>query len=163
MRILLRTQDRQPLYSVEVPLKSPPAVVKDPRGAGPQVSLNWDEAFQDDKHLRRCPVCGCRELFMRKDFPQVTGFLIVAAAVVFSMILYGHGQLKLALGVLVLVALIDLLVFFFTSRCLVCYRCRSEFRDLPIARDHPGWELAVGEKYRQQATSPRAEEPGKEA
>ena len=52
-------------------------------------------------------------------------------------------------GLLALVVLIDAIIYFFAGRCLVCYRCRTEFRDTPIRADQPGWELATGEKYRQ--------------
>jgi len=148
MRIQLRNLDRQVLYSVQVDEKSPPGVVKDPSGVGPQVSLNWDEAFEDDKHLRRCPVCSCRELFVRKDFPQLTGFVIIVAAAVLSIIMFGMGYVRLSIGVLVVVAVLDALIFFFTPKCLVCYRCRSEFRDIPIRKEHRGWDLATGEKYK---------------
>jgi hypothetical protein len=30
----------------------------------------------------------------------------------------------------------------------VCYRCRTEFRNVPLNPEHGGYELAVGEKYR---------------
>ncbi len=141
-------------------MKDPPAVVRPNTGAaatnapgnGTDVYLDWDRAVDDEGHLRRCPVCGCRELFVRKDFPQVTGFVVVVAAAVVSMILFGAGEVTAALAVLAAVVVIDFVVFFFTGKTLVCYRCRSEFRDLPIRRDHPGWDLAIGEKYRRLPT-----------
>lgn len=156
VRLEIHNTDRSRLYSVEVDEKNPPSVVKPPVGDGPQVSLNWDQAFDDERHLRRCPVCGCRELFARKDFPQVTGLVIVVLAAVISMVLFYHRMTSLALGVLAAVVVVDLLIFFFTGRALVCYRCRSEFRDTAIRSDHPGWELAVGEKYRFQPPPPVA-------
>ena len=74
------------------------------------------------------PVCGCRELFVRKDFPQVTGFVIVSSG---SGALDGavsgcSTSLLAAVVVLITVTLMDLLIYFFTGKCLVCYRCRSE-------------------------------------
>jgi hypothetical protein len=36
-------------------------------------------------------------------------------------------------------------------RITVCYRCRAEFRDVPINPEHEGYELAVGEKYRERS------------
>lgn len=119
---------------------------------GTEVYLDWDRAVDDEGHLRRCPVCGCRELFVRKDFPQVTGFVVVVAAAVVSMVLLGVGEVTAAMAVLAAVVVVDFVVFFFTGKTLVCYRCRSEFRDLPIRRDHAGWDLAVGEKYRRLPT-----------
>jgi len=152
VRIDLRSLDRKRLFRVEVNPEHPPSVVQGPPEtdyAGKEVFLDWDRALDDEDHLRRCPVCGCRELFVRRDFPQVTGFVVVVLAAVISLVLLGRGSPVLAVAVLAAVVLIDVAFFFFTGRCLVCYRCRSEYRNLPIPKDHPGWDLAVGEKYRQ--------------
>lgn len=149
MKIDLRNSDRQRLFSVTVDAKSPPGIVKPPEGdSGPHVSLNWDEAIDDEGHLRRCPACGCRELFVRKDFPQVTGFVIIAFACVVSIVLFGWRHEGAALAVLGVVAVIDGLIFFFTGKCVVCYRCRSEFRKLPIPPHHATFERSIDEKYR---------------
>ena len=149
MRIDIRNLNREPLFSVQVDLKDPSTVVRPPDAPGPEIYLHWDQAFDDQHFLRHCPVCGCTELFVRKDFPQVTGFVIVVLAAVLSMVLFGLQHVLAAVAVLVAVALMDLLIYFFTGKCLVCYRCRSEFRDLPIHPEQKGWELAVGEKYRE--------------
>ena len=114
-----------------------------------EIYLEWDGAFDDHHHLRRCPACGCKELFARKDFPQVTGFVIVVAAAVCATALFGANEVIWGLVLLALVVLIDAIIYLFAGRCLVCYRCRSEYRNTPIKTDHPGWELATGEKYRQ--------------
>ncbi len=160
MRIDVRNTQRERLFTVDVDPDNPPAVVR-PGGAGvetdksepvrdgKEVYLNWEQAVDDQGHLRRCPVCSCRELFARKDFPQVTGFLIVVGAAIVAMGMFGAGWVVEAFVVLGAVAVIDAAIFIFTKRCVVCYRCRSEFRDLPIRRDHPTWELSIGEKYRQ--------------
>jgi len=151
VRIDIRNLKREPLFSVQVDRQNPSTVVRPTdRGdqAGPEVYLHWDQAFDDQHFLRHCPVCGCRELFVRKDFPQVTGFVIVVLAAVLSMVLLGLQHVLAAVAVLITVTLMDALIYFFTGKCLVCYRCRSEFRDVPIRPEHRGWELAVGEKYR---------------
>lgn len=152
MRMDIRSLDRKRLFRAEIDPGKPPSIVQGPRDsdhAGKEVFLDWDRALDDEDHLRRCPVCGCRELFVRKDFPQVTGFVVVVLAAVISLVLYGVGNTLLAVCVLGAMVVVDLVIFFFTSRCLVCYRCRSEYRHLPIPKDQPGWNLAIGEKYRQ--------------
>ena len=60
--------------------------------------------------------------------------------------------------VLVVVAAIDALIYLFAGRCLVCYRCRSEFRNLPISQSQLGWDLSTGEKYRQASGQPSLSE-----
>ena len=99
--------------------------------------------------LTSCPACGCRDLFVRKDFPQKLGLGIVVLA--------GGGFLVLAarpatfyLGVWVLVAAtaVDALLYLFVRRVTVCYQCRRTFRGVPLNPQHGGFELAVAEKYR---------------
>jgi len=162
VKIDLRNRQRQRLFQIVVDPKDPPSVARpssartsaattDKATATPkEVYLEWDGAFDDQHHLRRCPACGCRELFARRDFPQVTGFVIVVAAAVCATALFGANEVIWGLVLLGLVAVIDAIIFLFAGRCLVCYRCRSEFRQTPIKPDHPGWELATGEKYRQE-------------
>lgn len=154
VRIDVRNLQRQPLFRVEVDPRQLPSVVRPTGQTSPEVFLHWDQALDDQGHLRRCPVCGCREMFARKDFPQVTGFVIVVLAGLAAMVLFGYRQVPWAVGILAAVAGIDATVYLFTGRCLVCYRCRSEFRRLPIGRDQPAWDLAIGEKYRALPTPP---------
>ena len=100
--------------------------------------------------LTACPHCGCRDLFIRKDFPQRLGLAIVVVAGVAFLVLAASRQ-RFYLGVIVLIAAaaIDALLYWFVPRITVCYKCRSEFRDVPVNPEHEGFELAVGEKYRQ--------------
>lgn len=158
VKIDLRNRQRQRLFQIVVDPKDPPSVGKpasisradqETHNTAKEVYLDWDGAFDDHYHLRRCPACGCRELFARKDFPQVTGFVIVVAAAVSATALFGANEVIWGLVLLGLVVLIDAIIYLFAGRCLVCYRCRTEFRDTPIKNDHPTWELATGEKYRQ--------------
>ena len=85
-----------------------------------------------------------------KDFPQKLGFVIVIAAGVAFLALSASRQ-RFYLGVLVLLAavVVDLVLYAIVPKITVCYRCRTEFRDVPLNPEHGGYELAVGEKYRQ--------------
>ncbi len=151
MRINLRNLQRQRLFGVEVDTKNPPTIVRPleaSEGDNREIYLEWASAFDDHGHLRRCPVCGCGDLFSKRDFPQVTGFTLVVLAAVVSMVLVGLDQVTAAVVVLTVLVLIDAAIFFFAGRCLVCYRCRSEFREMPMRNDHPRWDPAIGEKHR---------------
>lgn len=149
MRINLRQHPSQPAIRAEV----------DPRSTAPlqfqvgndvvEFDLNWKEAWDGQGVLRRCPVCGCRELFARRDFPQRLGLLIVIVGGVVASGFFAVKQPAWAFVALGSVALIDAVIFPFTKRCLTCYRCRSEFRGLKIPRGYPAWDLSIGEKYRQ--------------
>lgn len=163
VRIDIRNTDRQRLFRVDVDSGSPPSVVRPPdthtrdatTGNAPpsgdatgEVYLDWSHAMDDEGHLCRCPVCGCREVFVRKDFPQVTGFAVVVAVALAFVILAGFSHVLWGFAVLAAIVIVDVIAWFFVGKCLVCYRCRSEFRDVRIRPDQKGFELAVGEKYR---------------
>ena len=107
-------------------------------------------ATVQEEFLSRCPACGCSDLFIRKDFPQKLGLSIVVAAGVAFLVLASSRQ-RFYLGALVLLVavVIDAALFWFVPKITVCYRCRAEFRDRPINPKHDGFELAIGEKYRQ--------------
>src|SRR4026208_2303746 len=104
--------------------------------------------------MDHCPHCGCRELFIRKNFPQNLGLTIVIIAGLTFLILSAFPRLSyLGVGVLLAATLLDFLLYFFVRKITVCYRCRSEFRDQPVDPRHGGFELAVAEKYRSIPTS----------
>ena len=99
--------------------------------------------------LTTCPNCGCRELFIRKDFPQKVGITVVVIAAVAFLVLASSRQ-RFYLGALVLLAaaVADFVLYVIVPKITVCYRCRAEFRDVPLNPEHGGYELAVGEKYK---------------
>jgi len=134
---------------VKVDLSEPPAVVRLPDPARTPLSLNWDRALDDEQHLRHCPVCGCEALYARKQIPQVTVFALIILAALSAIVIFVLGEAIWALIALGLILGIDLAIFCFAKRMLVCYDCGSEFRGMPIRRDQPNWDPAVAERYRQ--------------
>lgn len=147
MRIDVHDQDRLPVARIEVNPSEYPASVED-KVTKRRVDLQWEDAIESGKILRRCVVCGCRDIFVRKDFPQGLGLGLVLVAAIASVILFARNQLVASIVVLALAVVIDALLYRFIGKCLVCYRCRSEFRATPIDESHEPWDLAIGEKYR---------------
>lgn len=147
MRISVTNLDREPLATAMVDEGARPTHAT-LQGTDRQIELHWDGALDEQGRLHRCVVCGCREIFKRYDFPQRFGLLLVVAAAIASVILFARGQALWAMGVLLVAVGIDRIAYVFTKECLVCYRCRSEFRDLTIDSSHEPWDLAIGEKYR---------------
>jgi hypothetical protein len=100
-------------------------------------------------HLHACPSCGCKDLFVRKDFPQKLGLAVVVVAAVSFLILAANPR-TFYIGVWVLVAAagLDAVLYFVVKKVTVCYRCRAEFRDVPVNPEHEAFELSIGEKYR---------------
>ena len=102
--------------------------------------------------LQQCPACGCRDLFIRKDFPQKLGlFIVVVAAISFLLLAASRRHFYLGVIVLLVAAMVDAALYAIVPRITVCYRCRAEFRNVPINPEHSGFELAVGEKYRERS------------
>ena len=146
MRIQIRNSPNETGFGIVVDPAQPPAVVRqhEDRAA---VSLNWEQALDDERRLRRCPVCECPDLFARKEVPQLTAFVVLIFTAVVAMVLFGFGMIKIAIGALVVVALVDLAIFLFARRVLECYRCHSIFRSVPIRRGHPRWDHSLAERY----------------
>src|SRR5689334_3904491 len=100
--------------------------------------------------LTQCPTCGCRDLFVRKDFPQKLGMaIVVVAGAAFVVLAASRSRLYLGAIVLLIAVIVDAGMYFLVGKVTVCYRCRAEFRDVPLNPRHEAFELAIAEKYRQ--------------
>ena len=107
------------------------------------------ESATKTKPLTQCPACGCKDLFIRKNFPQKIGLAFVVIAAITFLILSSKPHLfYIGAWVLVGAAVIDGLLYLFVPLITVCYRCRTDFKDFPLNPDHHGFELSIGEKYR---------------
>ena len=149
MWIDIRDGRGDPQFSVQVSAQHPPTVVHPPDRETPKVLLNWERAVDDAGNLRRCPVCSCKDLYSYRRVPKMTAFALIVAAGLVAMVLLGMGQPVLAVVVLGVVIGIDVAVFLFLPRSLVCYRCRSQFRGLPGGRAgaHREWNSDTAERY----------------
>ena len=147
MRIDVRDAQRRRIGRIEIdPTRRPTRVHLEESDR--EAFLDWDSALDDASHLRHCVVCGCHDLFRTKAFPQVTGLVVVlafAGAAIGALGLVATTPPILITMVAVLVADVSILIF--SRHRLVCYRCRSSYHDLPIARYHRGWDRAVAERH----------------
>jgi hypothetical protein len=100
--------------------------------------------------LSVCPECGCRDLFVRKRFPQKAGLgLVIGAAVAFLILAARRETFYLGVAILIGVVIVDLILYPFFGNTTECYRCRRNFPQAPMNREHHGFDLATAEKYRQ--------------
>lgn len=109
------------------------------------------EAFDGDG-LRSCPVCATEDLYVQKDFPQGLGLAIVVAGFAASTVYWYYDKPVPALGILLLSALVDMVLYRLVPDVTICYRCLSQCRGVganPGGRFKP-FDLAVGERYRQE-------------
>ena len=108
-------------------------------------------AAASDERLNECLVCGCKELFLRKNFSQRLGVTIVVIAATASAIAWAYYMWYTAYGILFAAALLDLYLYFTVGNLLQCYRCNAEYRGLPHVDDREAFSLETHERYRQQA------------
>ncbi len=128
-----------------------------PTGAGaerfccPRCPREYTVQHSDRLLVRRalsaCALCGGEELFIRKNFPQKTGLLIVVAAVLISLLSL-QQHIGLAYGVLAAAVIVDGGIYYLVGVVTVCYRCRAEYWGLPRNPEHHWFDLATSEKYR---------------
>ena len=98
-------------------------------------------AFSDEKTgLRSCAICGCRDLYIQKDFNRTIGCAIVTVGAVLAPFT--------KLISLLICALIDFLLYQFLPLITVCYRCKSIYRGFARNPQHEGFNLGINDRYR---------------
>jgi hypothetical protein len=103
----------------------------------------------EGKRVVRCLVCPSTDLFVRKDFPQRLGVLIVATGIIGSSIAWYHAHLYWTFGILFATALIDVLLYTFVGDALMCYRCQAQYRGVEEMDAHGMFDLETHERHRQ--------------
>jgi hypothetical protein len=109
------------------------------------------EALSPDGELHACVVCGCRELFVRKDFPQRLGVAIVVCGFLASSIALAFHLRYVSYAILFATALIDLVLYLTVKNMLQCYRCQAVYRGLGGLEAFEPFNLETHERFRQQA------------
>jgi len=127
------------------PLEQCGPAIRCPR-CGIEHPMKITQSMRENNMVDRCSICGCNELFIRKDFPQKLG---VAVVVVFGLLAIWCFTFSLfaALGVLTVAVAIDLVAYALTGRCTTCFACRAEYRKCAFNPAHEDFDLATSEKY----------------
>ncbi len=108
------------------------------------------DALAPDGRLTGCALCGNGELYRQKDFPQWLGLSVLAVACASFFILQVLYHQWLAWAVLLGSAALDGLLYYgIVGDAVVCYRCGAQHRGVPSRAFDP-FELAIGERYRQE-------------
>ncbi|HPF38928.1 MAG TPA: hypothetical protein P5081_06140 [Phycisphaerae bacterium] len=114
---------------------------------GEPVKFEIPEDLARDGVVKRCAACPGREFFIRKDFPQKLGMVMVVLFGLIATIFYAYERVGLTFATLGSLVVIDAIIFFFVGKVTVCYRCRAEYRGVAYNPDHEGFDLATSEKY----------------
>jgi hypothetical protein len=100
--------------------------------------------------IAHCLICPSKELYVRKDFSQKLGVAIVVIGVIVSSIFWAWRMPLWTYGVLFATALIDVVLYLTVGNLLQCYRCQTQYREVPGLDDHAAFDLETHEKHRQQ-------------
>lgn len=104
----------------------------------------------DAGRLKRCLVCPSNDLFVRKDFPQRVGVVLVALGLTASCVTWGYHQTNLTFVVLFATAIVDLALYLVVPNALMCYRCGAQYRGTEGLESHGPFNLETHERHRQQ-------------
>ena len=77
--------------------------------------------------------------------------MFVGLGIVLSTVALSYYRPVLAIGVLMLFAVGDLVLYLVMRDVLVCYRCGARYRKAALQEDHPTFKLETAERYRQEA------------
>ncbi|MCO6454881.1 MAG: hypothetical protein J5I93_06245 [Pirellulaceae bacterium] len=103
-----------------------------------------------DGRLQRCVVCPSDDLFVRKDFSQRLGLLIILVGFIASSVAWFYYLQLVAFGILAATALIDVALYLLVGNLLQCYRCRAEYREVAELDSYEAFNLETHERHRQQ-------------
>lgn len=94
--------------------------------------------------LKRCPFCGCRDLYRQRDFNRKLGIAIIALGVLIGLLSRSFLILFIMLNV---VALIDFIIYRLVPEVVVCYHCQAVMRGYPGAENVAPFDLNISDKY----------------
>ena len=106
-------------------------------------------ASPPEPHLPACALCGCADLYKKKDFPHGLGMGILVAALVASSVTYLLYLKWLTWTILLGSALFDGLLYLWVKDVVVCYRCGAHHRGVKSEPFQPH-DLGTAERYRQE-------------
>ncbi len=109
-------------------------------------AIDVTESMTDGDTVDRCAACDCRELFIRKDFPQFIGVLIVVGFGL-AAIYYFTISVLIAWSILAAAVVVDVAIYLVIGKVTTCYACRAQYRKCKLNPDHEGFDLATSEKY----------------
>ena len=102
-------------------------------------NCNNDNLIQVDSNFLLCPVCGCKDMYIKKNFNQALGCLIIIIGAVFVPFTYGLSLLFLAI--------VDFVIYKKISNSLQCYKCRLEFKNAKFIKNFMPFDHHIAEMY----------------
>lgn len=127
------------------PFEEAGATIRCPR-CSKEHPITITDAMRHDQTVDQCAVCGNRELFNRKDFPQRVGLAVVVIAGLASLYHLG-SNFPLAYAILGAAMVFDFVLYLMIGKVTTCYACRAQYRKLKLNPAHDNFDLPTSEKY----------------
>ncbi len=95
--------------------------------------------FEYNLDFSECPVCGCKQLYRKKDFNQAVGCMIILIGALLVPWTYGISLLVLSL--------VDYLLYRRIKDSVECYKCKSEFKNAVVPEVLEPFDHHIAELY----------------
>ena len=103
-------------------------------------------SLQAGRVVERCAICGRDKFYVQKDFSRKIGLTLVFIGILLSSY-YTYYEGLPGLFVLIGIALLDRLVYYFLPWMTICYTCRAEYRGFKKNPNHEFFDLKAEEQY----------------
>ena len=110
-----------------------------------EISLDWEGTLDDAGNLRRCLSCGSSHLFRIKTLPSVTPIFVILAFAGTAVSLFGYANNPVILAALIMVMIAEVIILVISRTKIVCYRCRSRYANIQIAKYHLPFNQQIAE------------------
>ena len=100
---------------------------------------NEPNLFKEDLNFSVCPICGCKDLYRKKDFNQVLGCIIILIGAILVPLTYGISLLVLSL--------LDFLLYQRVKDSIECYGCKSEYKNIHVPTEIKSFNHHKAELY----------------
>lgn len=117
--------------------------------SGVEVPLGVSSRLLDESIAEPpCPACGCKHLYVQRDFNRALGVGIVAGAALIGAIWSGfQGTMYPLLGMLAVSTLFDAIVYSKLPPVVVCYRCLTAYRGVEPGEGIVDYDQAIADGY----------------
>ncbi len=113
----------------------------------PAILFRHSEAVREGIRVDSCSRCESTAFFVQKDFDQRLGCLILAGGAILALaVAHFFGGIWFV-PVLLLVAAIDFLVSRRIHPVVICYKCDTEYRDVPDSAAYRPYDPHIAERF----------------
>ncbi len=110
------------------------------------IAFSHSDAVCGEERVDRCSRCSSTAFYVQKDFDQRLGCAILALGAVLALLAAWRFGGMWLVPVLLAFAAIDFVVARRVPPVVICYRCDTEYRDVPGAAGYKAYDPHVAER-----------------